>query len=202
MKKILWIMIAAIGLTACGKTNEEKANELIKKEMNKVIVNIDTYEPIETIVDSAFAPTMTPEFFSLLEGLPAQMRKYLSLQSGVSEAQRLMSIYERPYSAHDRVMYNQYKEQYESALRQLEELESKLKTINENVEKLNQEEPVFNGYRVNHQYRYTKEDGNKAIGKYIFLVNKDFSAIQAKLDMEDPDIKEMFEMFEMSNFGK
>ena len=195
-------MIAAIGLTACGKSNEEKANELIKKEMNKVIVNIDTYEPIETIVDSAFAPLMTAGFLNLLEGLPAQIKKYSSLQSDASQAQSLMSIYERQYTAHDRVMYNQYKEQFESASKQMEEMESKLKTINERVEKATQEKPVFNGYIVRHQYRYTKEDGNKAIGKYTFLTNKDFSAIQAKLDMEDPEIKAMFEMFDINNFGK
>ena len=202
MKKILWIMIAAIGLTACGKSNEEKANELIKKELNKVIVNIDTYEPIETVIDSAFAPMQTVDMISLLKGFPAQLRLYNKLQSDVAEARRLMSIYERPYSSHDRIMYNQYKENYESASKELDELNEKMTTVSERVQKASEETPVFNGYMVHHQYRYVKENGNKAIGKHLFLVNKDFTAVEAVMDMEDEDIKAMFEMFERNNYGE
>ena len=201
MKKVIWFILAAVCLCACSESMEEKANKLIKKELNKVIVNIDTYEPIETQIDSAFAPLMTAEMFDILKALPAQLRLFSGIMDEIERAKMGMSLNESRYYSFQRESYKEFKEQYESANNRLHELETKMEAVNERVNQMKQAKPVFNGYRVIHQYRYTKEDGTKTIGRHFFLMNKDFSAVETMLDMEDEDIKAMFEMAEMNNFG-
>lgn len=203
MKRINWIIVATLVFcTSCSVSNEERAEKLIKKELNKVIVNIDTYEPIETVVDSAFAPMITAGTLGILTGFPAQIELYSQLQNDVSKYQRLMSIYERPYDAHSKVMYNQYKEEYESAKKRIEDLETKITDLTEKLQSLSQEQPYFNGYIVRHQYRYVDNNGNKTIGKLLFLMDKDFSTVDAMIDLEDEDFKALLELIETYNFGK
>ena len=62
MKKVIGFILCLMVLGACSRTQEEKANLLIKEDIQKVLVKPDTYEPIETKLDSAFAPYETPEF--------------------------------------------------------------------------------------------------------------------------------------------
>ena len=53
MKKILFLMAITIMLVGC-QSREEKAAELIKQEMFKTLYDFESYEPIETKIDSAF----------------------------------------------------------------------------------------------------------------------------------------------------
>ena len=202
MKKVIWFILAAVCLCACSESMEEKANKLIKKELNKVIVNIDTYEPIETVIDSAFAPMMTAETYELLKGAPAQIRRLSGIMDEIDIAKRGMSLTKNSFFSFEREKYKEYKEQYESANKRLEEMEAKMKAVTDKLNQRKEAEPVFNGYRVQHQYRYVKNDGTKTIGKHMFLMNKDFSVVEAMLDMEDQDIKDMFEIAEMNSFGE
>lgn len=202
MKKVIWFIFAAVCLSACSESMEEKANKLIKKELSKVIVNIDTYEPIETLIDSAFAPIVTAETYSILEALPAQIKRLAEFGDEADKAKIGMSLNESRFYSFQRENYIKFKDQYESASKKYDELESKLKTINERFSKMTEEKPTFNGYQVLHQYRYTKTDGTKTIGKHVFLMNKNLSEVEAMLDLEDEDIKAMFEAFKLNNFGE
>ena len=199
MKKCIWFFAAAIVLTSCNVSNEKKAEKLIRQELNKVIVNIETYEPIETVVDSAFAPMTSAETWRLLTGFPDQLKLYSQLEDEVSSAKRSMSIYANSHSAHSKEMYNQYKEKYDAASKRLEELEAKLTSLTDRIEELSKEEPYFNGYIVHHQYRYVTKDGEKTIGKHVFLMNKDLTAVEAMLDLEDEKVKALQEIINLFN---
>ena len=54
MKKVLLFVAALMTLVACSKSPEEKANVLIKESMKKTLYHIETYDPVETLVDGAF----------------------------------------------------------------------------------------------------------------------------------------------------
>lgn len=189
-------MIAVISLVACSESNEKKAEKLIKKEMNKVLVNIDTYEPIETVMDSAFAPLMTAENLNILSKLPAQIELYTKLQDEVTDAEIKMNISKSINSSE----YNRCKEQYERSYGQLKDLESKMTALKDKIEQQTQEERIFNGYLVRHSYRYITKEGDKTIGQHLFLMDKDFTKVEVAMDLEDEKIKSMFELFNLTNF--
>lgn len=48
MKTLLFIVVSATMLLSGCKSKEEKANELIKDDMFKVLYDFASYEPIET----------------------------------------------------------------------------------------------------------------------------------------------------------
>lgn len=62
MKKVSVLALLLVLLVSCS-SNEDKANRLIKKEMKKTLFIADSYEPVETQLDSAFAPFDNPELF-------------------------------------------------------------------------------------------------------------------------------------------
>ena len=49
-------------LSSCGKSPQDKATAYVEKDMPKSLVKPDSYDPIETKVDSAFAPFDSPDF--------------------------------------------------------------------------------------------------------------------------------------------
>ena len=64
MKKIcITISLAIFLLSSCNNSPTDKANVLIKDDMRKSLIITDSYEPVETKVDSAFAPFDEPEFY-------------------------------------------------------------------------------------------------------------------------------------------
>lgn len=62
MKKFFYLALVAIVVVACGQSQEQKAESLIKEELKKSLYKPETYKPIETKVDSAFAPYDDPAF--------------------------------------------------------------------------------------------------------------------------------------------
>lgn len=198
MKKFLFLIAAVLCLTACGDSKEEKAEKLAKQALNGVIVNIDTYEPIETKVDSAFAPMETAEVFNFFAQMPVQMRLYISSQDKADEAKRIMSIYANPYSSYDVERYNSAKDDYEKYSRRVAEFEEKMQSFSQNMERLSKEEPVFCGYKVRHKFRFVSKEGDKTIGEYAFLMNKDLTEVESMIDLEDDVIKAMVQMSKMN----
>lgn len=64
MKKLLLLLVTtSIFLVGC-KSKEEKAQEAIKKEMFKTLYDFNSYEPIETKVDSSFYSIYTDTVFT------------------------------------------------------------------------------------------------------------------------------------------
>ena len=201
MKKLL-ILAAAICLIACSESNEEKAGKLAKEALNSVIVNIETYEPIETIVDSAFAPLTSPEMFNLFAQLPDQFRVYANNQEEMERAKITMSIYDNAYSSYEKESYNRAKEDYERYSRRVADFEEKMHAFTEKLKRYSNEEPVFCGYKVRHKYRFVSKEGEKSIGEYLFLMNKELTAVESMIDMDDEVIKALIQSAEMSDFAE
>ena len=80
MKRILLFALVAIALSACNLTKESKAEALVKESLKKALYKPDTYKPIETKVDSAFAPYDDPALFKELEKLEELNTEYEGLQ--------------------------------------------------------------------------------------------------------------------------
>ena len=202
MKKLAILFLSAICLTACQESKEVKAEKLIKKTLNGIIVNMDTYEPIETTLDSAFAPLQTAESIQRLAKLPSQMTLYYQLTQDVSSARERMALYEDSYSSYGREQYRKYKEEYESSKKRLDEMEADIQAYGEKMEQASNEEPVFSGYLARHQYRYVNKDGEKTIGYDLFFINQDLTAIEAMVDLDDEALKTILEANENQKLFK
>lgn len=54
MKRTLILALCALLLSCCTKTPQQKAEALVKDAMLKSLILQDTYQPVETKLDSAF----------------------------------------------------------------------------------------------------------------------------------------------------
>lgn len=63
MKKIMVFILAIMTIMSCSQSQEDKVNALIQKSVKKSLSNPESYLPIETVVDSAFAPFDNPSFY-------------------------------------------------------------------------------------------------------------------------------------------
>lgn len=194
MKNFLLIMIAAFGLTAC-QTKEEKAEGLARKALNSVIVNYDTYEPIETTVDSAFAPLMTAEVYNYYPQLLSQIRAHSLAEEQAKVAKLQMSLSENCSYPYEKELYKKAKEEYERYSSTVTELEEKVQAFSQKLEKYSKEEPVFNGYVVRHKFRYVSKEGDKTIGDVLFLMNKDLTEVESMLDLNDEIMQSLINQY-------
>jgi len=64
MKKLVLFGFVIACMMSCGQSSDEKAQALIRKSMEKSLVHPESYEALNTVVDSAFAPFDDPAFFN------------------------------------------------------------------------------------------------------------------------------------------
>ena len=57
------IVLAVISILSCGQSSQNEVNALIQKDVEKTLSHPESYEALQTVVDSAFAPFDDPAFF-------------------------------------------------------------------------------------------------------------------------------------------
>lgn len=186
MKKIFNMALAAVMMMACAQSKEQKAEALIKETLKKSLYKPETYKPIETKLDSAFAPYDDPEFFKELVELGKMNSEYQDLEKKAKYAKSSMSISSGPYmSAYDRNEYQEAKADYEEAKVKIEKLKKKGRKQYEKVANMLQGGRKFIGYKAVHNYRADNNAGNTLIGNAIFFIDKNFKEITCSMKVEE-----------------
>lgn len=190
MKKvILWIAIVIPILTCC-KSKEEKAAEIIKKEMFKTLYDFESYQPIETVVDSAFySPYTDSTILShgyIIKELISEARKNLE---ELKEAQSSMEIWSDSYSSYGLTKYYEAKEKMSSALEKVDLYIKIINTEGDSIRMLSKDiKPTFYGWKITHKFRCKTKGGNSTIGNYIYIFDKNIEHIIHEEDTEDEDL--------------
>ena len=63
MKKSLIFSLAVICMMSCSQSPDNKAKLLIRESVEKALVHPESYEPLETVIDSAYTPFDDPAFY-------------------------------------------------------------------------------------------------------------------------------------------
>lgn len=186
MKKIFYLALVAIVMVACGQSQEQKAEYLIKESLKKSLYKPKTYKPVETKVDSAFAPYDDPAFFEELAELGKMNSEYEELESKAKHAKSSMAIWSGPYmSAYGRNEYQEAKSDYEEANAKLEKLKTKGRKQFEKIANMLQVSNKFIGYKAVHNYRADNNAGNTLIGNTIFFIDKNFEEITYSMEVDE-----------------
>ena len=186
MKKIFYLALVAIIMVACGQSQEQKAEYLIKESLKKSLYKPETYKPVETKVDSAFAPYDDPAFFEELAELGKINSEYEELESKAKHAKSSMAIWSGPYmSAYGRNEYQEAKSDYEEANAKLEKLKTKGRKQFEKIANMLQVSNKFIGYKAVHNYRADNNAGNTLIGNTIFFIDKNFEEITYSMEVDE-----------------
>lgn len=199
MKKtyLLPIMVIMILCVSC-KSKEEKALELINDYMFKTLYDYESYQPIETIIDSAF---VTPYNDSIciaqaLMGVYAD-EKADEYEEKINSAKMSMDIWEDSYSSYGQTQFKEALLEYkEAASSRLDMLYTALECSVHIYERADTLSHDFCGWKVSHKFRCKSKGGNPSIGDYTFIVDSQFSKIITSVDNDDDDIVSMYNFIE------
>lgn len=185
MKK-LYLAILTLILIACSQSQEQKAEELIKENLKKSLYKPETYKPVDTKVDSAYAPYDDPMFFKELAELGNITSEYEELEEKAKNSKSSMAIWSGPYqSAFGKNQYQEAKKEYDEANAKMEKLKTKGRKQYEKVVSMLQSERKFIGYKALHNYRADNNAGNTLIGNTIFFIDENFSEVQYSMEAEE-----------------
>lgn len=190
MKKlILLLAITSIFFAGC-KSKEEKAQEAIKKEMFKTLYDFESYEPIETKVDSSFYSIYTDTTI-LKHGymISAILKNGKEALDKVKDAQSTMEIWGDSYSSYSIRKYNEAKEEMDKYMAEAKIYLSMIDAESDTIKSLLKKQSTsFNGWKVTHKFRCKTKGGNSTIGNYIYIFDKDMENIIYQEDTEDEDL--------------
>ncbi len=186
MKKCIYLAFLTLVLVACSQSQEQKAEVLIKESLKKSLYKPETYKPVETKVDSAFAPYDDPAFFEELAELGKMNSEYEELEEKAKRAKSSMAIWSGPYqTAYGRNEYQEAKEEYDEANAKIDKLKTKGKKQYEKVISMLQGERKFIGFKALHNYRADNNAGNTLIGNTIFFIDENFTEVQYSMEAEE-----------------
>ena len=117
MKTLLFIVVSATMLLSGCKSKEEKANELIKDDMFKVLYDFASYEPIETNIDSAFTSVYTDSIITRhAYFIKIAIEKADEYLDEMKDARKTMEIWSDGYSSYSNSRYYEAKNKFNENL--------------------------------------------------------------------------------------
>lgn len=199
MKKVIIFAAAVMTCVACSQSPEDKVNVLIKESMKKTLYHAETYDPVETLVDSAFTPFDDPAFYEktvklckLGMEIDKYDRKAKSEKRDIAHYQDMLRIM---YSNSDKERLSQAQENYNDYIAKKGETEEKAKKLAEQLKSELQKEPRFIGFKARHRYRAQNNGGQTVFGETKFLFDKDMSQIVYAWDMDEDEYKAVQVLF-------
>ena len=186
MKRILYFAIILLAMAACNPSPEKKVESLIKEEVKKNLIKPDSYDPIETKVDSAFAPYDDPDLYEEFVKLYEQSSKRDELEIRLKEAKHDMMYYKDSYGS------SYFKEKYNEAVQTYNDTEIAIEEEKENIEKqcrniieIIRGERTFIGYKAYHSYRAKNNNDNIVINSHMLFIDKEIKNITHVLGVEE-----------------
>lgn len=197
MKQILlFFTIAALAMVGCT-SNEKKAEKLINDYMFKHLHDYDSYEIVETKIDTAYN---MPQYNDSILNLAMDAAEYLDdahhFLSESESAQSSMEIWSDGYSSYSRSKWRDARKEYiektEKYALSMDKAADKMLEINRIASTLDNSQMI--GWKVSHKFRSNNRAGNKMLGTYTFITDKDFKSIITNYDDEDEDLIELYEV--------
>ena len=197
-KSLIITLIAILGLCSCGKSKEEKAQEMAANYLKGVLYHFDSYEPLQTKVDSSFVALSTDK--EAIELTLNMLKLFNSAQEYADKVERAESSMEiwspSGYStAFSKGEYRRAKEERDNNQELLDKTKERIKNqfskIKSRQSYLEAEALLkigdFNGWKVYHKFKSLNGAGTLDLfGEYVFFCDKDFN-VESAYSREDFD---------------
>lgn len=187
MKKnslLMFVFIFGLIMLSC-QSNEEKAQELIRKEFFQTLNDFDSYEPIKTVVKEAKkSATTDPECFAAADLLTELLNNAFDITKEMRTSLDHMELWVDSYTAQGERKYNEYKKEFAG---QKEQVVKNIKTQHIVLEKLknsvtNMDTTIVVGWEIYHRFRCKDNTGQSFVKDYRFVATESFDKILIKED--------------------
>ena len=192
MKQILYLTLSTLIFVGC-KSREEKAAELIKQDMFKTLYDFESYEPIETEIDSVFTSIYT-DTLALLYANEANsiFEEMDNAKTEYENARSTMKIWSDSYTSLGRYKFNEAKKTVDDYLPKIDKALSKIEGIYANIKNRNDKiGHSFIGWQAKHKFRCKTKGGNFDLGNYLYVFDKKISQIVSVNDLDNKDTHQL-----------
>lgn len=189
MKRLPYLLLVlCVSVVSC-KSNEEKALELIDKQMFQTLFDYESYQPVETKIDSAFtAPYYTDSILALAMIYEEYQKRAEDYKEKADDAQSTMEIWEDSYSSYSRSRYKEARTKWiDNTIYSLTEHKKALTALLMASEAVRDFKPEYWGWSVYHKYRCKSKGGSALLCEAIYIIDTDFSTIIKTIDIDDDD---------------
>lgn len=184
---ILSLMSCTFFLYSC-KTKEEKIADLIKQDMFENLYDFESYQPIETIIDSSFNELVFNDSCLILSIAANKCEEeYEEFQEKINLESEMIGLYSVNSSYERKKILKIYEEVME-VTRNMELLVVKRDSLFRQIRRidsLNVKE--FTGWKVTHKFRCRYQDGRPSVEEFTYLIDNDLSRIEKRIDTGSQD---------------
>lgn len=201
------VILVLIGILLCFvfvqcKSNEDKALALIKDNMFKTLYDFDSYQPIETKVDSAFH---TPYNDSIcLRNAVVCKVVYDKIEEYLEEANNALNAAEVWHDMN--WMRDRYFESLNESETALTNAKTLLETSKEYEDTIRMRSNVimkeFMGWQVTHKFRCKTKGGFSVLSTRVYYMDSKFTEILREVDPDDEEFQKYREIIENVLEGK
>lgn len=186
-KSLIITLVALIGLCSCGQSKEEKAQEMAANYLKGVLYHFDSYEPLQTKVDSSFVALSTDrEAIELTLDMLKLFQSAQEYADKIESAESSMEIWSPSgySSAYSNGEYRRAKEERDNNQRLLDKTKDRIQNqfskIKSRQSYLEAEALLkigdFNGWKVYHKFKSLNGAGTLDLfGEYVFFCDEDFN---------------------------
>lgn len=199
MKKLFLLLSIVFMLSSCGKSEEEKLNDMIAEATKANLYIPESYDPVSTDCDTLARNIINK----------ANIQKSAKIISLTREAEGVQAQIEMDSEQRDywRGKYGEFYSDYSKKVQRGEEKRDRLKAqakqlFAELLEEYNGKRE-FCGFIVEHKFRAKNNMGNVMFGDIIYILNKDKTEIVAAYDTSDDDFIKFIQMVDaMQQIGE
>lgn len=179
----LSVYFSLVTLVACSSI-EDKANKVIKEDMYNYLIDYDSYQPVETKVDSLmnniYGDTIIFDQIMTYNALKREVDKYGWTQSESAPIADIWS--DVNYAEYSNNEFKKMSEQDRDAFKCLGSNSDLWETISSNIDAASKghSDGSFYGYLVTHKFRCKNRDGQVTLNCYRYFIDKEFSKIIRK----------------------
>ena len=183
MKNVLYLVIVVIALVSCDKSPEEKAEALIAKSTKTTLFKPETYEPVVTNLDSAFAPYDSPLLFDKVHELYKKSLEFDECENKAKFAKSSMNIWKSSYmSEYAKNEYLESKDEFEEYTEKSDEIQKEMETLETEIKELLDGERQFVGFKAVHRFRAENNIGQVSFGDYLYFLDEGLTEVIAFYD--------------------
>lgn len=181
-------------MSSCGQSAVDIAEQAVRAELRKTLYNFDSYEALETLVDSAYNTIeYSPRTLELYRRYKAHIEQEQEATEALTEAERSLATWEDLAQYGSSISRYEYKRAQQALKEARENLERSKQTGRElelewqNLLEAYPQNAEFVGWRVEHSYRDKNPDGFSRVTSAIYVFSPDYEQVVLSLDRVELD---------------
>ncbi len=185
MKNLLSFSILISVFVCCGCSKMSKAEALAKQEVVKCLYVPESYDPVETKLDSVFSPGESVETLNLVDQLLKLENKINDLDSQIREVKDRLSFFPDYHEQFWKNQIDKLNQELSEKLNEYNNLITNYDNLYGKINNLLNEEQNFCGYKIYQKFRCKNNNGEITFSDVIIYTDEDIQEVKAVSDCNE-----------------